>query len=127
MQPGETLPPAPGISTPAGNAPDTTEGPLAYMVVRNGPQAGTNFRLGRETDIGSGEENQVILQDPFVGREHACVRRKGTAYVFYDMSALSGSYLITPTGRERIDIPYTLRHGDMIEMGNTILAFMQME
>lgn len=124
--PDEMAASAPAPEADAVGAAETIPIP-AYLIVRNGPQAGEDYRLGRETDIGSGPGNHVALKDPFVGREHATVRRKGEAYVFYDMSTPNGSHLITPTGKERLDVPYTLRHGDMIQLGDTVLVFMQVK
>jgi hypothetical protein len=121
VQPEDTLPVGPASS----DAPSPVEEPLAYMVVRNGPLAGTDYQLGQETGIGSGAENKISLIDPFVGTEHARVVRKGASYVFYDMSTANGSFLVTPTSKERIDMPHTLRHGDMIQVGDTLLVFMQ--
>jgi hypothetical protein len=109
---------------PHHNLPGLAESALAYLVIRSGPQAGTSFRLARNTDIGSDPGNQVNLQDPFVSREHATIRYKSTSYVYYDMSS-NGSYLITPDAKKRLDVPHTLRHGDMIELGDTLLVFMQ--
>lgn len=122
VQPEDTLPVGPASS---GDIPSPTEGPPAFLVIHNGPQAGMNYHLGRQTGIGSGPGNKISLLDPLVGSEHAQVRRKGTAYVYHDMSTPNGSFLVTPTGKERIDAPRALRHGDMIQVGDTILVFMQ--
>ena len=119
--PEDTLPVGPASS----GMPTPPEGLGAYLVVRNGPQAGTNFQLGGETVIGSGPKNKVSLLDPFIAIEHASVQLQGEAYVFHDMSTPNGSFLVSPTGKERIDKPHTLRHGDMVQVGDTILVFMQ--
>jgi pSer/pThr/pTyr-binding forkhead associated (FHA) protein len=92
----------------------------AWLVVTSGDHHGTRFRLNEnETTIGRGGDNDVVIDDDDVSREHASVRLSGNDWYLTDLDTTNG----TLVNEHRIS-RHKLHSGDRIVIGRTNLAFM---
>ena len=64
------------------------------------------------TEIGRWEDNDVVIDDRWVSRYHAQVRREGNEYVVQDLGSKNGTFV---NGR-RIAAPTVLADGDEIQV-----------
>jgi FHA domain len=100
------------------------EGPLAYLIERNGIRAGKVHLLARTTAIGRGSDNNVVLGDETVSKHHAKVRLEDGGFVYWDLASTNFSHVIGPDGsRSRILEPHRLSDGDTVELGDARLTF----
>lgn len=92
------------------------------------PQRGTaRLRLsGRTVIIGSAgavigrsRDCDVVLDDPNVSRRHAEVRPSGGSWILVDLGSTNG---VAVNGR-RIPGPQSLKPGDTLELGSSLLTF----
>lgn len=75
------------------------------------PVGPSGLSLGRAAD------NDVVLADDEVSRNHALIQLQGEQAWLYDRSSFNGVYV----NEERISAPYLLRPGDSIRLGRTRL------
>lgn len=94
----------------------------AMLVVRQGPAAGSSYRLTTDvTMIGRHPDSEIFLDDITVSRRHARVRRlDGREFFVDDEGSLNGTYV----NRERVD-SRALRHGDEVQIGRYRFTFVQ--
>ena len=91
----------------------------ALLVVKRGPNAGSRFRLDRDTtSAGRHPDSDIFLDDVTVSRRHAEFRREGGEFVVIDVGSLNGTYV----NRDRID-SVALRDGDEVQIGKYRLVF----
>ena len=64
------------------------------------------------TTIGRWEDNDVIVDDRWVSRYHACIRREDDHYVIEDLGSKNGTFV---NGR-RISEPTVLADGDQVQV-----------
>jgi DNA-binding response OmpR family regulator len=64
------------------------------------------------TEIGRWEDNDVVIDDRWVSRYHAQVRREGQQYIVQDLGSKNGTFV---NGR-RIAAPAVLSDGDQIQV-----------
>jgi FHA domain len=96
----------------------------ALLVVRQGPAAGSSYRLDRDvTMIGRHPDSEIFLDDITVSRRHVRVRRyEGREFFVDDQGSLNGTYV----NRERVD-SRVLKHGDEVQVGRYRFTFVQGE
>lgn len=90
------------------------------LVVISGNDNGREFQLhGTTMSVGRALDNDVVLTDIAVSRKHLSIEFDGQQYVLVDHGSGNGSVINDrmETGR------CTLRHGDRIELGNTVFRF----
>ena len=91
----------------------------AWLYITSGPQAGRDFRLGRETTIGRDEvECDVILPDNRVSSQHARIKRDGEELVIHDLASLNGTFVNGLSVQKQV-----LADDDEITVGETTLVF----
>jgi pSer/pThr/pTyr-binding forkhead associated (FHA) protein len=73
-----------------------------------------------EIAIGKAPHNQVVVADPTVSSAHAVIVTKGGEYVIVDLGSRNGTYV---NGDRVGSDPRTLKHGDTIRIGGTVLTF----
>jgi serine phosphatase RsbU (regulator of sigma subunit) len=91
--------------------------PLAIHVC---PPSGASFEVplkGVRLTIGRSARNDICLNDPFVSRLHAEIRRDGERFVLYDSGSANGTY----HNGQRIESSVPLQLGDVIRIGTTEL------
>jgi serine/threonine protein kinase len=115
----EPAAPAPEIAVPkpAVMAVDYGAAP-AQLRVRKGPLPGQSFPLaGEKTHIGRGPDNDIAIDNPEVSRRHACVTRGPGGYSVEDLGSTNGTFV----NGVRLAGPKTLRHGDLVGLGKTVV------
>ena len=84
------------------------------------PPSGASFEIPLRSvrlTIGRSSRNDLCLNDPFVSRLHAEIRRDGEFFVLYDSGSANGTY----HNGQRIDSSAALQFGDVIRIGETEL------
>lgn len=92
------------------------------LVVIAGNDRGREFPLaGKPITVGRGIDNDVVLTDIAVSRKHLSIEHDGTRYKIVDAGSGNGTLVNdeVQTGTR------PLRHGDRIEIGNTVFRFEQ--
>lgn len=91
----------------------------AELIVVNGPQAGTRFRLDKsEVIVGRAPASNIVLSEAEVGWRHCQVRQQGGRFVVTDLKTSLGTYVNGMRSAER-----WLEDKDQIGVGRTILMF----
>ncbi len=72
--------------------------------------------------IGSHGDNHVVIDDPTVSRQHACMEKTASGCLIRDLDSTNGTYLNGLRVREAF-----LEHGAIIALGNTRLQFVPVE
>ena len=93
--------------------------PSAVLVVKRGPNAGFQFRLGQPvTSVGRHPHSTIFLDDMTVSRHHAEVRWEADEFRVVDTSSLNGTYVNgEPIGSA------VLANGDTVDVGKFRLVF----
>ncbi|MGO9788795.1 MAG: FHA domain-containing protein [Solirubrobacteraceae bacterium] len=90
----------------------------ALVVTEPSGLRGQTFALTHsEVNIGRAEENDVQLEDPYVSRHHAVLRRSGKTLTIEDAGSASGVLV----NGVRATAPSRLRPGDRIRLGDVEL------
>jgi class 3 adenylate cyclase len=87
------------------------------LVIRSGPLAGRRVEPGSELVLGRGDAD-LVIDDPSVSRRHAVFRLTGEALELEDLGSRNG----TKVNGEQITAARTLRPGDSVELGGTVIA-----
>lgn len=66
---------------------------LAWLIIREGEQAGSQFRLFGVTQIGRHPSNDIVLTDPSVSGRHARVVWENGRFTLHDLQSTNGVYL----------------------------------
>jgi len=98
-------------------------GELARLRVLGGPDNGLVFIIvARQVTLGRGEENDVVLTDMKMSRRHAEIAMSETGVVIRDLGSANG-FLLNGAPQKQA----TLRSGDKIGLGATVLEFVGAE
>ena len=73
--------------------------------------------------IGSGSDNELVLETPDVDPTHASLELRHERWVLQDLGGPNG----TEVNGQEIDGPYHLHHDDLIELGNVKIRFQDPE
>src|SRR3954465_6119830 len=85
----------------------------ALLVVKRGPNAGSNFLIDKDvTTAGRHPESDIFLDDVTVSRRHPEIRRQGARFSLHDNGSLNGTYV----NRQRVD-EAELASGDELQIG----------
>jgi hypothetical protein len=84
-------------------------------------QTGRNHQLYQgDTRIGrSKQNNDIVLTDRAVSREHVLIREEQGHFTIYDRASKTGTYV----NESRLEGPLLLDHDDVVEIGDTRLRF----
>lgn len=92
---------------------DDIEEGKAVLVVKKGPEAGTNFFLEKDVvTCGRDSASDIFLDDVTVSRRHAEIRRDAKGFTIVDSDSLNGTFV----NRNRVDSA-ELKSGDEIQIG----------
>jgi pSer/pThr/pTyr-binding forkhead associated (FHA) protein len=92
---------------------------VGALVVKRGPNAGSQFRLDRPVmTAGRHPESDIFLDDITVSRRHAEFRRENGEFRVVDSGSLNSTYV----NRQPID-SVVLADGDEVQIGNFRLTF----
>lgn len=79
-----------------------------------------SYQLFRgDSRIGRGSQNDIVLPDKAVSREHILIREENNRFTLYDRGSRTG----TLVNGQRVEYPVLLEHNDLIEAGDTRLRF----
>ena len=119
---GGTDVPDAGATMVAGAEPGAAQAPAARLMFKTGDRAGQSIPLSAEaTRIGRGSENDVVVDDPAVSREHATIIFENGQYVVEDVGSAGGTMVEgSSAGGQTV-----LSSGSTIQLGETELVFMQ--
>ncbi len=92
------------------------------LVVQAGSQCGQVYKIEKDSlTLGRGTSNDITFVDPAMSRVHCEIRREGDDYVVEDRHSANGTFV----NDEHIELPFLLRPGDTIRMGQTVLLFQE--
>ena len=87
------------------------------LVMSEGPQPDQTFVLDRDRlTIGRDPNNDIVINDPQVSRQHARIRRQGGLTTIEDMGSTNGTFV----NGMRLANPHTLAPGDSISLGDAV-------
>jgi hypothetical protein len=82
----------------------------AFLILENG----VHFPLSKSViNIGRRDDNELMVEDPHVSRDHAQIRLVNHSFILFDMNSTGGTFV---NGR-KID-RHTLQPGDVISVSN---------
>jgi len=94
---------------------------LVIIYTVNSLELGKRFSLSSgPVRLGRGSDNTIVLDNDSVSRRHARVESRDGSYVLLDLNSTNGTYVNDELVRE-----HTLRRGDQIKIGDTILKFLR--
>jgi pSer/pThr/pTyr-binding forkhead associated (FHA) protein len=73
-----------------------------------------------EVEIGKAAHNHITLTDPTVSNTHAIVIARDAGYTIVDLGSRNGTFV---NGERLGSQAHTLRHGDKVQLGQTVLTF----
>ena len=115
----QAIDPAEGPDEEVTLALDEVISGAGMLVVKRGPNVGTQYRLDADvTRAGRHPDSQIFLDDITVSRRHVEIVRDGDRYLVRDVGSLNGTYL----NHERID-EAPLANGDELQIGKFKLVF----
>ena len=98
---------------------ETLAGGVGMLIVKRGPNAGSQFRLDRPVmSAGRHPASDIFLDDITVSRRHAEFRSENGKFHVVDLGSLNKTYL----NREPVDSA-VLTNGDEVRIGNFRLIF----
>jgi len=94
---------------------------IPYVVVVDGPHAGTRFQLREgENPIGRSVSSVAMLEDQSVSRKHAVLSFTAGSWVLFDAGSKNGTFV----NGKKVKDPVTIGHGDVIQVGIYALRLM---
>lgn len=94
--------------------------PMPCLTIIAGEQSGKQFDLAnRPLSIGRDPSRDIQLLDPRVSRKHALLHRAGEGYAITPVKTLNGVRI----NDAPIEAETTLRDGDRITLGDTVLRY----
>jgi pSer/pThr/pTyr-binding forkhead associated (FHA) protein len=97
---------------------DEAAKPNAYLHVQRGPLVGTVIAIDPGVNV-FGRVEGYILPDEHVSRRHAQINSVAGGYMLLDLGSANG----TVVNGQKITGPVLLQHGDVIQLGGTIMGF----
>lgn len=95
------------------------------LVVQSGAEPGRTYDLaaGRKIMLGRQSGNDVVVPDEQVSRKHAEVEHRDGSLIVTDLNSSNGTFV----NGTRIGSPQTLRNGDTVQVGTTVLKVTQVQ
>lgn len=94
----------------------------AQLIVLQGeqPSRGERFMLSSPVvTIGRSPTNELPIQDGYTSSEHARLTAQDGFFYLEDLGSSNGTFV----NGQRLNEPMVLRHGDRIELGDTVFRF----
>jgi pSer/pThr/pTyr-binding forkhead associated (FHA) protein len=86
-------------------------------MVRSETQQGLEVEVTDATVLGRSDEADVLLDDPYASEFHMRLLAQENGLVLHDLGSTNGTYV---NGR-RVTAPTTLRRGDSVQVGKTVM------
>ncbi|MEI6046345.1 MAG: FHA domain-containing protein [Chloroflexota bacterium] len=89
------------------------------LVVQSGAEPGRTYDLsvGSKLSIGRQSSNEIVVSDEQVSRKHAHIELKSAGVIVTDLSSSNGTFV----NGTRISSVITLKPGDTLQVGTTVL------
>ena len=87
------------------------------LMVRSETQQGLEVEVTDATVLGRSGEADVLLDDPYASEFHMRLLAQENGLVLHDLGSTNGTYV---NGR-RVTAPTTLRRGDSVQVGKTVM------
>ena len=87
------------------------------LMVRSETQQATEIEVSDATVLGRSSEADVLLDDPYASEFHMRLLAQENGLVLHDLGSTNGTYV---NGR-RVTAPTTLRRGDSVQVGKTVM------
>jgi pSer/pThr/pTyr-binding forkhead associated (FHA) protein len=118
----ETDPPAPAPMQPGRRATKAPKGrggnPARLVVLEPKQRRGTTFAIAPEVGIGREADNTIVItDDEYISGHHARVFTAEGSVIVDDLGSRNGTHL----NGARLTQPHTVRTGDRIQVGYTVL------
>ena len=108
-----------GPDRPLSDSGVTPAGSRAYLEIIDGDGKGHMITIGnRGVTIGAGSRNHLVLDDPFVSRQHCRVDRAGSSYSVRDTGSTNG---IRVDGEDVSEAAMT--DGTRLQVGGVLMVF----
>jgi adenylate cyclase len=91
---------------------------LAKLIILRGDQHRVFELTDDPTSVGRAPDNMLWLDDPGLSRRHCEFRRSGAYWLLRDLGSFNGSFVNSLLVTE-----HTLRSGDRVQLGSTMLYF----
>lgn len=89
----------------------------SWLVMSQGPQPGQTFMLDRDwLTVGRDPNNEIVIGDPQVSRQHARITRQGKLVVIEDLGSTNGTFV----NGMRLTGPHVMANGDVIGLGDAV-------
>jgi pSer/pThr/pTyr-binding forkhead associated (FHA) protein len=98
---------------------DRLYGPRLIAVLPSGERI-EYFVSQPEIEIGKASHNHIVLNDPTISNTHAMLLARDGGYNIVDLGSRNGTFV---NGERLGTQSHTLRHGDAIQLGQTVLTF----
>ena len=124
IQPTADAPTSEAADPPGGDAPaereerQPAEGPV--LVAEGDPQDQRVIPLGATTTVGREPDNEVVVSQPGVSRNHARIVQAEGGYLLSDLGSSNGTFV---NDQRVMDEAYLLQDGDRIRLGSIELSF----
>jgi len=93
---------------------------MSKLVIRSGPQAGTEFPLDKPSvRLGRGSGSDIILQSSQASRQHAEISQQANQVFVRDLGSTNGTFV----NDEQVMAPKLLRPGDQVRIGDVVLSY----
>jgi pSer/pThr/pTyr-binding forkhead associated (FHA) protein len=87
------------------------------LIAQSASQSGLTFRVTRPLVLGRSAEADVVLEDPYASDFHARLVFQAGEVRIQDLGSTNGTFV----NGERMAAPMSLRRGDQIRVGQTIM------
>lgn len=87
------------------------------LFVRSESQQGREFQVDSVVTMGRSNETDVVLDDPYASEFHLRLVSQENGMMLHDLGSTNGTYV---NGR-RVSAPTSLKHGDTIQVGKTVM------
>ncbi len=90
---------------------------MLRLIMRRGPTPGAIYALeADEITIGRGNKNTIVIRDNEVSRDHCRLVHMSGNYEVHDLNSSNGTFV----NGQRVNAPWLLQEGALIELGDTI-------
>ena len=88
----------------------------ARLLIRGGPDDGRRIHItGNISTMGRAQINDIVVEESWVSRQHAIIRRQHNGYWIEDLGSQNGTFV---NGERVTDEGRRLRDSDRIELGS---------
>jgi VWFA-related protein len=103
----------------AGGTRIIERGPKHLAMLVDKSRTDRKFDIKGRINVGRARENQIVLDDPTVSRNHAWIKAEGQEFLIFDVGSANGTFV----NDERVEEPRPLEDGDVVRFGEAAFVF----